>query len=392
MQIGLYNRNNQGAWAISNPTLTATAKVIQLAGLWEFDDAANPAKATFGNDLIFEGTAPTRSASVADDFAGTLDGVMLTPPPANGNRIRANHTIAPNGGGAKVNKYSILADIYSPPASRSSWRSIFQSDTGNADDGDYFIQNSSDTLGTAFIGYTSAPINETRWTRLVITVDTTLSGGDVLTYVNGTPHHAHTGNPGLNDARYSLSNFLYFFADNSGENAPLHVGALAIYDGVLTPAAVALLGGPGSTIPHPPQPRFDAAATAAGLSGPNAGALATPHGDGVPNLLKFAFNMDLSKSDARNMGTGGTSGLPKTQLVSVSGQTYLQVQFLRRAGSNLTYTPVKTSTLTAGDEVPLTATPQIENLGGGIERVTINEPCQPGTTPKCFSRVRVTQQ
>ena len=62
---------------------TATAKVIQLAGLWEFDDAANPAKATFGNDLIFEGTAPTRSASVADDFAGTLDGVMLTPPPAN---------------------------------------------------------------------------------------------------------------------------------------------------------------------------------------------------------------------------------------------------------------------------------------------------------------------
>ena len=80
----------------------------------------------------------------------------------------------------------------------------------------------------------------------------------------------------------------------------------------------------------------------------------------------------------------GTSGLPKTQLVSVSGQTYLQVQFLRRAGSNLTYTPVKTSTLTAGDEVPLTATPQIENLGGGIERVTINEPCQPGTTPKCF--------
>ena len=130
-----------------------------------------------------------------------------------------------------MNKYSILADIYSPPASRSSWRSIFQSDTGNADDGDYFVQFQPDP-GTAFIGYTSAPINETRWTRLVITVDTTLSGGDVLTYVNGTPHHAHTGNPGLNDARYSLSNFLYFFADNSGENAPLHVGALAIYDSV----------------------------------------------------------------------------------------------------------------------------------------------------------------
>ena len=62
------------------------------------------------------------------------------------------------------------------------------------------------------------------------------------------PVHWATTDP---DGRFSLDPFLYFFTDDGGDNAPLHVGAVAIYDGVLTPAEVAGLGGPGGSIPEP---------------------------------------------------------------------------------------------------------------------------------------------
>ena len=225
-------------------------QAANLSGLWLFDNPTNPAEATVGNDLIFQGTAPTFAANLADDGGNVQIGTITTAAATNANRIRADHGIAANGGGSFVNNYSIVADIFSPPGSRSSWRTLYQTNTGNSNDGDYFIRPDNDNVGVGDLTYSGSPIDETAWTRLVLTVDLTLDGGDANLYLDGALHYTHSSNPGV-DGRFSLDPFLYFFTDNDGDNAPMNVAALGIYDGVLTSAEVASLGSAGDVIPEP---------------------------------------------------------------------------------------------------------------------------------------------
>ena len=124
----------------------------QLAGLWEFDDPSHPLKAKRGQDLVVVGTAPVRLASQIDDHGTALSGVIVTRSGA-AHALRALHQIPANGGGNRVNQYSILLDLYSPAASRGSWRALFQTaavPTGN--DADYLIRNSDDRLGVGDMG------------------------------------------------------------------------------------------------------------------------------------------------------------------------------------------------------------------------------------------------
>ncbi|MCB1099229.1 MAG: hypothetical protein KDN22_26905 [Verrucomicrobiae bacterium] len=156
--------------------IAASADDATLKGLWEFDDPTNPQKATIGQDLAFGGVAPAFSASVTDDQGTVLNGVITTPPPAQANRIACVHGIRTKSGEKYVNQYSIVADILSPEASRSSWRSIFQTRGNNSDDGDYFIRPDNDCTGVAYLGYSAARFDETKWCRLVLTVDDNKKG------------------------------------------------------------------------------------------------------------------------------------------------------------------------------------------------------------------------
>ncbi|HLP07014.1 MAG TPA: hypothetical protein VK178_02540, partial [Opitutaceae bacterium] len=66
---------------------------------------------------------------------------------------------------------------------------------------------------------------------------------------------------------------------------------------------------------------------------------ANPSGDGVENLLKFAFNLNPAIADTRTLTPGtGTAGLPAISTTTVGGATYLTVEFLRRRdAAQLTY-------------------------------------------------------
>ena len=75
-----------------------------------------------GSDLAIQGTAPVYAASVADDPGSSQTGCITTAAATASNRLIATHGIAPNGGGTFVNEYTILADVFSPVASRSQWR------------------------------------------------------------------------------------------------------------------------------------------------------------------------------------------------------------------------------------------------------------------------------
>jgi hypothetical protein len=131
------------------------------------------------------------------------------------------------------------------------------------------------------------------------------------------------------------------------------------------------------------------AAAEAGLTGEDALPNAKPFGDGIDNLLKFAFNMNLSGYDNGKLAPGGNSGLPTFALKNDEGESTFEIEFIRRVGSSLTYTAQRSDTLGGFTEMvgAVTVTPI---AGGEFERVTVSEPCDPAVTPRCFGRVLVT--
>jgi hypothetical protein len=215
-----------------------------LKGLWRFDDPSNPGLATVGNDLALAGVAPVFSGSITDD-AGSGQTGCITTAAGSANRIVCTHDIAPNGGGVYVNEYTVMMDILSPPASRSQWRCLFQTNTANGNDGDYFI-STTDTLGVGALGYSGGAIDETKWIRLVLTFKLG-PGNPIVAYLDGQPFHTH-GSQAL-DGRHSLDPSVLFFADDNGENFPLHAGMLAMWDGALSASEVAMLGTAGAPVP-----------------------------------------------------------------------------------------------------------------------------------------------
>jgi N-acetylneuraminic acid mutarotase len=135
-------------------------------------------------------------------------------------------------------------------------------------------------------------------------------------------------------------------------------------------------------------------AAAENLTGDNALPEAIPHGDGIKNLIKYAFNMDGSGPDVRVLvpGSGttpgtGTAGLPSLTLDRSAAQATLRFEFLRRKNSGLTYTPLKSVDLT--NWLPLGAVPAISDVDTEWERVLVAEPCDPAVTPLGFGRVLV---
>jgi hypothetical protein len=224
----------------------AQLQAATLAGYWTFNNSSNLGQATVGNNLSIVGTAPTYSATLTDGFSQSLSGVITTTT-GTANRLVATHGIAPNP--TYVINYTFVMDIFSPAASRSQWRSIFQTNQGNTNDADYFIRNNNDQLGVSGIGYSTGSINEGKWTRLAITVDLNLNGGDVKTYLDGSLFYTHPTNQTTNGT-YALDPTVLFFADNDNENAPLNVGALAIFSGTMTASEVSALGAVGTAIPE----------------------------------------------------------------------------------------------------------------------------------------------
>ena len=213
----------------------------RLTGLWLFDNSGDITQASVGTNLAVAGATPAWSTNQVDNDQRRLSGVISTVG-GTANRLVATHGIAPNGGGTKVNRYTLLMDILSPPGSYSSFRSLLQTSTSNTNDTDYYISQ-TDTMGGGGLGFTPA-IDESRWQRVVITVE---NGTSLRAYVNGALFYTHTVS--AVDGAMSLEATALFFADNNGENAPLYVGAIAMWNGPLSAADVAALGGPGGSIP-----------------------------------------------------------------------------------------------------------------------------------------------
>ena len=216
-----------------------------IVGLWEFNDSANIGRATIGNNLAIAGTAPVFSAT--QTYAGrTLTGVIDTVVGV-GNHLVATPGIAPNNGGTKVNQYSMLFDFRSP--NNAVWRTFFQTDPTNTNDGDYFIRNTDNKLGVGLLNYTDYVVVNDTWTRLVLTANIGAGASTYLAYIDGALVFTHGTTP--LDGRHAFDPTVLLFGDEDGENGSLSIGAVAIWDSAINTNEVAALGVAGAAIAVP---------------------------------------------------------------------------------------------------------------------------------------------
>lgn len=141
----------------------------------------------------------------------------------------------------------------------------------------------------------------------------------------------------------------------------------------------------------PPAERLEAALLGAGLSGPQLDPESRPFGDGLENILKYAFNLQLDRADRTLLNANDptdTSGLPVFDLIEGSnGARYLRVAFLRNVDYGLNYTAFITQDLLSSNT--MNAPENVLNLGNGWQRVVIDQPIPDPELP-VFGFLRVT--
>lgn len=102
-------------------------------------------------------------------------------------------------------------------------------------------------------------------------------------------------------------------------------------------------------------------ATATTIAGPNA----DPDGDGIPNALEYALNL--------NPNVASSNGLPTCSTFTTNAQTYSALTFTRvKTATDLTYQPSATGDLTSGTWTPLTNIVSLIDKGA-TEAVTVSD-------------------
>ena len=135
--------------------------------------------------------------------------------------------------------------------------------------------------------------------------------------------------------------------------------------------------------------KYDLWAVGVGLTGDDSDVNAVPFGDGVENLLKYAFNMDGAGADAHQLPPGGVSGLPYiTKSEDAEGDSF-HVEFVRRKASDLEYVAEVSDSMSPESFTPLSSTPVVTEINEDWERVIYSEPINLVQKPKLFGRVRV---
>ncbi len=209
-------------------TSFSQAEIPERKGWWKFDNPQNltVAENGFGTSLLLTGTQIAVNGPQNENGAVQI-GI--------GSYYKLTHGITANGGGIKVNEYSMQFDF--KIAENGYWKCFYQTSVTNSNDGDFFI-NPSGNIGVAAVGYNSVTLNPGEWYRLVISVK---NGSWFNVYLDGKL--VTQGNIQDVDGRFSLDNQVLIFADEDGEDGNIQCAELAIWDRALNGEQAASLGG-----------------------------------------------------------------------------------------------------------------------------------------------------
>ena len=155
------------------------------------------------------------------------------------------HGIAPNGGGTKVNQYTLIMDVFvdTSGGGTASLLNIGAS-LNNTDDGDLFWQGSNFGQGTG--GYNgTGQFTAGDWHRVVAAYDEAANPPVVTKYVDGIKQDDWTANQGLDNDRRAMQPTAILFGDgDQDERRTMWVNSIQIRAGKLSDAEMVALGGP----------------------------------------------------------------------------------------------------------------------------------------------------
>ena len=243
-------------WAFT--IVTAGGSSTMVTGQWDFEFGS--LGATVGTalqyfDPIFDGPSGnsgnktlfgTTTALGVPNINGQIANVMRVP----GDLTRKigyvmNHGISPNGGGTRVNQYTLIMDVFVDTTGSGAASLLNISDpVNNADDGDLFWQgNNFGQGGNGYIG--TGQFTAGAWHRVVAAYDEAATPPVVTKYVDGIKQDDWTANQGLDAARRALLPTAILFGDgDQDERRTMWVNSIQIRAGKLSDAEMVALGGP----------------------------------------------------------------------------------------------------------------------------------------------------
>ena len=161
-----------------------------------------------------------------------------------------DHGIAPNGGGTKVNQYTLVMDVMVDTSGPEAAALLQIDSLQNTSDGDLFWQY--EQFGQGVAGYKGkGNFKAGEWHRLVAAYDEAANPPVVTKYVDGIKQDDWTALQGLDATRRALLPTAILFGDgDQDERRVMWVNSIQIRSGKLSDAQCALLGAPdGNAIP-----------------------------------------------------------------------------------------------------------------------------------------------
>jgi hypothetical protein len=241
-------------WSFTISAQRGTTTIVR--GQWDFDKGN--LSATVGRPLeYFDGAGGqtetgtkfgTTTALGIPDIGGQPALVMEVPgQDSNAIGYKMFHGIAPNGGGTRVNQYTLIMDLMMDTVNTGSGAaSLIQIDSeNNTNDGDLFWQDNN--FGQGQGGYVGTGIfTAGAWHRVAIAVDLTTTPGTIVKFVDGVKQHDWRTDS--LDGRRALREFAILFADgDADERRRIWVNSVQIREGKLSDAQLAFLGGPSAS-------------------------------------------------------------------------------------------------------------------------------------------------
>src|SRR5262249_11624706 len=170
---------------------------VNVTGQWDFDQC--DLSATVGQPLeFFDGpngqtAAGTQFGSTTSFGISDINGVparVMHVPGTQNNRIGyiMRHGIPANGGGTRVNQYTLIEDAYWEKTG-NGFASFINFDPSNTSDGDFFWRVSDGGFGQGGGGYEGNTfLDGGRWHRIVFAVDMAANPPVVTKFLDGVKH------------------------------------------------------------------------------------------------------------------------------------------------------------------------------------------------------------
>ncbi len=201
-----------------------TISIPAAKGAWNFEDG-------------------TTGSMTATEGVTVADGVATVPA---GDNLKVTHGFTDPG------NYSFMMDVKILNENPSNgYTSLFMSGDNREDGGLFFYynkKNGSRTIGINLGGMKYGGSYELNtWYRVVFSCENYIP----TVYVDGVKVVAATQAVNPTRLHWTLSDVIYFFADNDGEENDVQASEIRLWDVALTADEVAMLGAAGAEVPEP---------------------------------------------------------------------------------------------------------------------------------------------